>query len=165
MVGPPFVNGLWNDLVAGRDPGSTPAAPVYERGRTVRFVNEGSRDPAPTDSWGRTRILYLQHASDPVTFFSPALLLNRPDWLEPDQRGPDVPERFGWVPLVTMWQVLLDLPAAGSVPEGFGHLFTREANAQAWIDVTRPEPWTASDSDALRRHLRIVDAGPPPTGS
>jgi uncharacterized membrane protein len=164
MVGPPFVNELWNDLVAGRDPGSSPATPVYEAGRTVRFVNEGVRDPIPAEGWGSTRILYVQHASDPVTFFSPDLLLNRPDWLLPDQRGADVPDRFDWVPLVTMWQVLLDLPAAGSVPEGFGHLFTPEANAQAWIDVTRPEPWTATDSDALRRHLRTVDPAPAPTG-
>jgi uncharacterized membrane protein len=164
MVGPPFVNELWNDLVAGRDPGSSPATPVYEAGRTVRFVNEGERDPIPTSDWGRTRILYLQHASDPVTFFSPDLLLNRPDWLLADQRGADVPDRFGWVPLVTMWQVLLDLPAAGSVPEGFGHLFTPEANAQAWIDVTRPEPWTAADSDALRQHLRTADPAPPSVG-
>jgi uncharacterized membrane protein len=164
MVGPPFVNELWNELVAGREPGSSPATPVYERGRTVRFVNEGSRDPVSDDGWGRTRILYLQHASDPVTFFSPDLLLNRPDWLQPDQRGPDVPDRFTWVPLITMWQALLDLPAAGSVPEGFGHLFTSEANAQAWIDVTQPDLWTAEDSDALRRHLRRVDGAPPPTG-
>jgi uncharacterized membrane protein len=164
LVGPPFVNQLWNDLVAGRDPESSPAAPVYERGRTVRFVNEGDRDPALADGWGRTRVLYLQHASDPVTFFSPDLLLDRPDWLLPDQRGADVPDRFTWVPLITMWQVLFDLPAAGSVPEGFGHLFTPEANAQAWIDVTRPEPWTAADSDALRRHLRALDEPPPPIG-
>ena len=163
MVGPPFVNELWNDLVAGRDPGSSPAAPVYEAGRTVRFVNEGVRDPVPAGDWPRTRVLYVQHASDPVTFFSPDLLLNRPDWLLPDQRGADVPDRFDWVPLVTMWQVLLDLPAAGSVPEGFGHLFTREANAQAWIDVTRPEGWNAADSDALRRHLRTTDPAPEPT--
>jgi uncharacterized membrane protein len=157
LVGPPFVNELWNDLVASREPGSSPSAPVLASGRTVRFVNEGARDPVQTDSWGRTRILYLQHASDPVTFFSPDLLLDRPDWLLPGQRGPDVPEGFTWVPLVTMWQVLFDLPAAGSVPDGFGHLFTSEANAQAWIDVTRPEGWTAADSDALRRHLLTVD--------
>jgi uncharacterized membrane protein len=164
LVGPPFVNELWKDLVAGRDPGSSPSAPVYEAGRTVRFANEGVRDPLPAGDWPRTRVLYVQHASDPVTFFSPDLLLNRPDWLLPDQRGADVPDRFSWVPLVTMWQVLFDLPAAGSVPEGFGHLFTREANAQAWIDVTRPEPWTAADSDALRRHLRTADPAEARTG-
>jgi uncharacterized membrane protein len=163
MVGPPFVNELWNDLVADREPGSSPSAPVYERGRTVRFVNEGTRDPLPADSWGGTRVLYLQHASDPVTFFSPDLLLDAPDWLLPGQRGADVPDRFTWVPLVTMWQVLFDLPAAGAVPEGFGHLFTREANAQAWIDVTRPEPWTAADSEALRRHLATTAPNARPT--
>lgn len=161
LVGPPFLNPLRNDLVAARAPGTSPATPVYEGGRTVRFVNEGDRDPVAADEWGPTRVLYLQHASDPVTFFSPDLLLDRPDWLLPDQRGADVPERFTWVPLITMWQVLFDLPAAGSVPEGFGHLFTPEANAQAWIDVTQPEGWTAADSAALRQHLRgLADAAP-----
>lgn len=164
MVGPPFLNGLRNELVAGREPGSSPSAPVYEGGRTVRFVNEGERDPAPAEGWGPTRILYVQHASDPVTFFSPDLLLSRPDWLLPDQRDPDIPDRFDWIPLVTMWQVLVDLVAAGSIPEGFGHLYTPEANAQAWIDVTRPEPWTAADSEALRRHLRLLDPAPAPEG-
>jgi uncharacterized membrane protein len=154
LVGPAFVNPLRNELVEAREPGSSPATPVYGGGRTVRFVNEGDRDPLTDDSWGPTRVLYLQHASDPVTFFSPDLLLDRPDWLLPDQRGTDVPERFDWIPLITMWQVLFDLPAAGGVPEGFGHLFTPEANAQAWIDVTRPEGWTAADSAALRDHLR-----------
>jgi uncharacterized membrane protein len=154
LVGPPFLNPLRADLIAAREAGTSPVTPVYEGGRTVRFVTEGDRDPELGDGWGPTRVLYLQHASDPVTFFSPDLLLSRPDWLLPDQRGVDVPERFTWVPLITMWQVLLDLPAAGSVPEGFGHLFTPEANAQAWIDVTRPEGWTAADSAALRVHLR-----------
>jgi uncharacterized membrane protein len=156
LSGPPFLNPLRNELVASREPGSTPATPVYGQGRTVRFVNEGSRPPSTDEDWGPTRILYLQNATDPVTFFSPDLLLNRPDWLLPDERSPDLPERFDWVPLVTMWQGLLDLPAAGSVPAGFGHLFTIEANAQAWIDVTRPEGWTAADSDALREHLRAI---------
>jgi len=132
LSGPPFLSELRNELIAGWEPGSTPATPIYEQGRTVRFVNEGSRPPVSDESWGPTRILYVQNATDPVTFFSPDLLLNRPDWLLPDQRSPDLPERFDWVPLVTTWQVLLDLPAAGSVPAGFGHLFTTEANAQAW---------------------------------
>jgi uncharacterized membrane protein len=156
MVGPPFVNELWNELVDNRDPGTSPALPVYGQGRTVRFMGESAEAALPADGWGDTRVLYLQHASDPVTFFSPDLLLSRPDWLQPGQRGPDIAERFTWIPLVTMWQVLLDLPAGGSVPEGFGHLFTREANADAWADVTRPDGWTEADRDALHDHLRAT---------
>jgi uncharacterized membrane protein len=158
MVGPPFVNELWNELVDNRDPGTSPSLPVYGQGRTVRFTGESDEGALPADGWGDTRILYLQHASDPVTFFSPDLLLSKPDWLEPDQRGPDIAARFTWIPLVTMWQVLLDLPAGGAVPEGFGHLFTREANARAWAAVTRPDGWTAADGEALHDHLRATYA-------
>ena len=31
---------------------------------------------------------------------------------------------MGWVPLVTMWQVLLDMPGAGNVPAGYGHMYS-----------------------------------------
>ena len=35
---------------------------------------------------------------------------------------------MGWVPLVTMWQVLLDMPGAGNVPTGYGHMYSARAN-------------------------------------
>lgn len=160
MVGPPFVNDLWNELVDDRDPGSSPATPIIEEGQTVRFTNETSAIDTPTAEWGETRILYLQHASDPVVFFRTDLLLEQPDWLREGQRGTEISEGFIWIPFVTQWQLLIDLPAAGSVPEGFGHLYTREANADAWIAVTEPEDWTEADANRLRAHLRSLAAAP-----
>jgi uncharacterized membrane protein len=53
---------------------------------------------------------------------------------------------------------MMDLPAAGSIPEGYGHLYTKQANAEAWIAVTRPEGWTAGDTERLTEFL--VDLGP-----
>lgn len=153
LVGPPFVNELWNELVADRDDGSSPPTPIIEDGRTVRFTNEESALDLPTGEWGDTRIVYLQHASDPVVFFSPSLFLEQPDWLLDGQRGVEISDDFVYFWLVTGWQVLIDLPAAGSVPDGFGHLYTREANAEAWIAVTRPEGWTQSDTTALQAYL------------
>jgi uncharacterized membrane protein len=41
------------------------------------------------------------------------------------------------------------MPAAGSIPEGYGHLYTNQANAQAWIAVTRPEGWSDADTERL----------------
>jgi uncharacterized membrane protein len=158
MVGPPFISGLWTQLVADRDPGSTPATPVYKQGRTVRFTNETSAISIPTGEWGDTRVLYLQNASDPVVFFTPSLLLDQPDWLRDGQRSPDIVEGFVWIPLVTMWQVLMDAAAAGSVPEGYGHLYSKQANADAWIAVIDPDGWTDSDTDRLKKHL--TDLGP-----
>jgi uncharacterized membrane protein len=53
---------------------------------------------------------------------------------------------------------MMDLPAAGSIPEGYGHLYTKQANAEAWIAVTRPEGWTAGATERLTEFL--VDLGP-----
>ncbi len=113
MVGPPFVNDLHARLVSGRDEGSRSTLPVYEGGRTVRFMDESGDLEQTPGPWGPTRVVYLQHASDPVTFFSTDLAFERPAWLRDDERGPDVSERMGWFPVVTMWQVLLDMPGAG----------------------------------------------------
>jgi uncharacterized membrane protein len=159
MVGPPFVNELWNQLVANRDPGSSPSTPVYQGGRTVRFANEGNALALQDDEdkWGETRVVYLQNASDPVVFFSPSLFLNQPDWLLDGQRGAEISDEFHYARLITGWQVMMDLPAAGSVPAGFGHMYTKQANAQAWIAITGPEGWTAAETERLMAFLVHLD--------
>jgi uncharacterized membrane protein len=148
MSGPPFVNDLHTEIVTSRDPGSPEWRPVYADGRTVRFASEeGFADtPGP---WGPTRVVYLQHGSDPVVFFSPSLAWGAPDWLTDGQRPPDVSERMGWFPLVTFWQVALDLPGAGAVPDGFGHMYSKRANAEAWVAVVQPAGWTSERTDEL----------------
>ena len=153
LSGPPFVNELHSDLVADRDDGSPASLPIYENGRTVRFTAEENALDVPTGDWDHTKIIYLQHASDPVVFFSRDLAFGYPDWLLDGQRGPDVSDDMVWIPIVTMWQVALDLPAAGSVPEGFGHLYTKAANTDAWVGLTEPEDWTDADSAALNKFL------------
>ena len=50
---------------------------------------------------------------------------------------------MGWVPLVTMWQVLLDMPGAGDVPTGYGHMYSAHANLLAWAAITQAPSWTA----------------------
>jgi uncharacterized membrane protein len=149
MVGPPFVNELHSRITAQREPGSPAYLPIYEEGRTVRFTAEENglyRGAAP---WGPTRLVYLQHASDPIVFFSPTLAFTSPEWLANGERGPDVSPRMGWFPLVTMWQVLLDLPGAGSIPWGYGHLYTVSANLESWVGVTNPPRWTADKTAHL----------------
>ena len=76
-----------------------------------------------------------------------------PEWLNDGERGPDVSARMGWFPLVTMWQVLLDLPGAGSIPMGFGHLYSATSNLESWVAVTNPPGWTA-EKTATHASLR-----------
>lgn len=153
LTGPPFVNPLWRQLTDDRDPGSPESLPIYEQGRTVRFTAKKNALDEPSGTWGDTKVVYLQHASDPVTFFSPDLALRPPDWLEADQRGPDVSPEMDWVPLVTMWQVLFDLPGAGNVPAGYGHLYTSAEYLSGWIGISRPTGWTEADTAALEEVL------------
>jgi uncharacterized membrane protein len=148
MSGPPFVNDLHTIVETGREPSSPEWLPVYQDGTTVRFMNEeGFAVTAGT--WGSTRVVYLQHGSDPVVFFSPSLAWGAPDWLSETPRAPDVSPRMGWFPLVTMWQVALDLPGAGNVPDGFGHMYSKQANALGWIAVTNPPGWTPEQTKKL----------------
>lgn len=149
MVGPPFVNPLHDDLVAARDEGSSPWSPIVSNGKTVRFTTEINSLVEPSAPWGPTRLVYLQHGSDPVVFFSPDLAWSKPDWLQPGQRAPDVSERMTWFPLVTLWQTLLDLPSAEGVPDGYGHVYSIHANLEAWAAVTQAPGWTPADTDRL----------------
>ena len=153
LTGPPFVNTLWSDLTQNRDAGSPATLPVFEEGRTVRFTARENALDTPSGTWGDTRLVYLQHASDPIVFFSPGLAFNSPEWLEDGQRGPDVSDRMAWVPLVTMWQVFGDLPGAGGVPAGFGHLYTGGEYLDGWVGIAAPEEWTETQNQELSELL------------
>ena len=60
--------------------------PRYDNGRTVRFsqANDAAEIAADTDEppWDGTRVLFIQHPSDPVVWWSPDLMFNRPPWLK-----------------------------------------------------------------------------------
>jgi hypothetical protein len=60
-------------------------------------------------------VLYLQHASDPIVWWSPRLIWDEPDWLG-EPHGQDVLGAMVWIPLVTFWQVAADLPAGHRRP-------------------------------------------------
>ena len=158
LVGPPFISELWRQLVADRQEGTPPWLPVYEGGRTVRFTGEDDALNVPDGDWGPTRIAYLQHASDPVVFFSPDLILTPPAWLEDGQRGPGIAEDFVYVPLVTFWQMAFDLAGAANVPVGWGHMYSPEANGAAWAAVTRPDGWSDAETQRLRDVLADLPA-------
>jgi uncharacterized membrane protein len=147
------VHVLYREFVDGRDAGSPEATPVYRGGRTggrtIRFSNDPQSSIPPADlAWDGSRVLYLQHASDPIVWWSPRLIAHRPDWLD-EPRGDDVVTAMRWIPLVTFWQVGADLPFATEVPTGHGHVCTREY-VDAWAHVLQPPGWTEHDTELLR---------------
>jgi uncharacterized membrane protein len=153
-VGPPQASPLWHALIVRRDPGTTEVQPRYDNGRTVRF----SEAIVPPDNarvaaapWQGTRVLFLQHPSDPVVWWSPDLLFSRPDWLiEP--RGRDRSASMRWYPVVTFWQVSADLTNAVGMPGGHGHNY-RSTILDGWVAVAPPAGWTTADTDRVRAAL------------
>jgi uncharacterized membrane protein len=152
FVGPPYANELYRDFVDDRDPGSPEIEPVYRDGRIVRFATRAEYPKPEGSPWPRSRVLYLQHASDPVTWWNPDLLLSRPDWLE-EERGADVPDSMRWIPLVTFLQVSADFAAAFATEPAHGHNFSGE-HAAAWVELVQPDDWSGEMTEELRRKLR-----------
>ena len=147
FAGPPNFNTLYREFTDGRDEGSREVEPVYRGGRRVRFTNDVVAGVGPA-SWEGTRILYLQHPSDPIVWWFPSLAWDRPDWLA-EPHGRDVLDAMVWIPLVTFWQVTIDLPMAAAVPAGHGHTYTVEF-VDGWAEVLQPPGWTPDKAERLR---------------
>ncbi len=148
LVGPTNANRLWGRLTAERDRGTPEVLPTYRRGQTVRFAAEPSDLDRPA-SWSGSRIVYLQHASDPIVWWSPNLLFNRPDWLK-ERRGGDVLPAIRWYPFVTFLQVTADLQSAYGAPPAHGHRYGR-AMVAAWVAIAAPAGWTPERTEQLTK--------------
>jgi len=150
--GPTFQNTIWTDLTRNRDEGSPEWLPIYDKGENVRFAAKAANLDRPADPWGEPRVVYLQHASDPIAWWSPDLLFTKPDWLR-EPRGYDVSPRTEWIPIVTFLQVSADMAVAVDVPDGHGHVYVRDV-ANAWAAILQPPGWTPAKTDELRLLLR-----------
>lgn len=150
--GPPFKSELWRRITRDRNPGSPHWRPQFRDGRFVRFMNQHGTPEAPDAAWGPMRLLYLQYASDPITFFDYRYAWRRPDWLNPP-RGPDVAPTLRWFPLVTMLQLAVDMAVTTPTPAGFGHVYAPRDYVEAWMTVTEPEGWNAERLQRLKAHL------------
>ncbi|SDK22249.1 alpha/beta hydrolase [Microbulbifer yueqingensis] len=150
-TGPPFRSDTWRAVTAGRDPGSPAWLPMFRGGAVVRFGNHhgGYRGKKP---WGNFRIAYLQHASDPIVFFTPDALLRKPAWME-RPRGPGVSSELQWYPVVTMFQLAADMHA-GVAPMGYGHSYAPSDYILAWLALTEPGGWGKSGLERLKKRLQ-----------
>jgi uncharacterized membrane protein len=150
--GPTFNNTIWTDLTHNRDAGSPEWLPIFDKGENVRFAATADNLGRPPDPWSTPRVVYLQHASDPIAWWNPDLLFTKPDWLR-EPRGYDVSPRMEWIPVVTFLQVSADMAVAVDVPDGHGHVYVRDV-ANAWAAIMQPPGWTPAKTDALRPLLR-----------
>ncbi|RJO78874.1 hypothetical protein D5S18_04145 [Nocardia panacis] len=154
-VGPPNSNRLWQQFVQRRDPGSPEVRPVYADGLVVRFASDSGDLARPSAEWRAPRIAYLQHASDPIVWWSTDLILSQPDWLS-EPRGSDVSTQMRWWPFVTFWQVAADLTNAQGVTDGHGHRYGSLV-LDGWAAIAAPPEWTSAVSDRVRAELEVAE--------
>lgn len=150
--GPPFSTPEWRAATMQRDPGSPEWLPRFGDGSVIRFTNQENALDIPGAVWGPMRIVYLQYASDPISFFSPETLWRKPDWMNAPV-GPDVSPELRWYPVVTFLQLLVDMAVGLSVPIGFGHYFAPEHYIDGWVAVTDPDGLTTETAAPLKDHL------------
>lgn len=157
-TGTPRFTPLWSSLTDSRRQGSPEVAPVIDNGQHIRFATrplELTEDfyGAPFVDWEEPRIVYGQHASDPVVWWSWDLLWQEPDWLR-EQVGRDVSPDLSWAPWVTFWQIASDMPLSLDVAPGHGHEYKDEM-VPLWAGVLGMDPM-ADYSDIIAAIDRFV---------
>lgn len=150
--GPPFESRIWRQVTEARNAGSPAWLPQFRDGSIVRFMNQHGAAVQKGNRWGPMRIVYLQYASDAITFFDYRDLYRRPDWMNAP-RGPDVSPELRWYPVVTMLQLAFDMAVATSTPMGYGHVYAPEHYVDAWMAVTDPPGWSPERIQQLKEYL------------
>jgi uncharacterized membrane protein len=156
-MGTPHFTEPWRTIENTRDKGSPEWQPRYQQGTTVRFAasNADLKILHTQASWKQPRVLYMQHASDPVVWWSYDLLWQKPDWLK-EKRGPDVSPNMQWYPFVTFAQVSVDQFFGVTAPDGHGHNYGKTI-VDAWASVLKPADWTAEKAQRIQA---VIDTYP-----
>lgn len=150
-AGPPFPSDFWNRVQHGRNPDSPWVQPKIGDGSLIRYASHTDDGSAGTAEWGDMRIMFLQYPSDPIVFFDPLSLLRSPAWMrEPPGEGVSPYLRF--MPIVTQFQLALDMALSTNAPAGYGHAYFAGDYIEPWVQVTQPDGWTRADTDRLKAH-------------
>ena len=155
FTGTPGFSQPWGQITAERDEGSPMYLPVYRKGTTVRFAATEEQVQADQSVWTPPRVLYAQHANDPVVWWNPDLIWSEPDWLR-EPRGPGVSPHMSWFPLITFVQVTVDLFVGTSFPNGVGHNYGN-MTVSSWIAVSQIINLDPAATDRLQA---IIDQMP-----
>lgn len=150
--GPPFNTPSWRNATAMRDPGSPAWLPQVRNGEVVRFTSQRNHLAEPSAAWGPYRVVFLQYASDAVSFFDPQALWHRPDWMRAPL-GPDVSPDLAWIPIVSFLQLSFDLMVAVSPPMGHGHVYAFAHYVDAWAGLTEAPGWDSTALAELKRRV------------
>jgi uncharacterized membrane protein len=155
LVGSPNFSQPWGEIASDRAPTSPQWQPVYRDGLQIRFAGVPSDLDKPDGPWGPPRVAYVQHANDPVVWWSPQLLVEQPDWLA-EPPGPGRTPTMRWYPVLTFLQVTVDQFVGVDVPDGQGHNYAG-AMPGVFAAVAPPPDWTAADTARLAALIPTLD--------
>ncbi|WP_421979792.1 alpha/beta hydrolase [Roseibium sp.] len=153
-AGPPFPSDLWNYVQNARNPGTPWVLPEIGDGSLVRYASHYADASEAPAGWGGMRIVFLQYSSDPIVFYDPFSLWRAPPWMN-DPPAPDASEHLTFIPVVTQFQLALDMALAFGAPPGHGHAYYAQDYIEPWVQVTAPEGWTDADTQRLKAHCDL----------
>jgi len=150
-AGPPFPSNFWNYVQNQRAPGSSWVLPTIGDGSLVRYASHVSDASVAQADWGNMRIVFLQYSSDPIVFYEPASLWRAPRWMR-EAPAADMSEHFIFLPIVTQFQLALDMALSFGSPPGHGHAYFATDYIGPWVEVTNPAFWSRADTERLIAH-------------
>lgn len=101
MIGPTYDNPVRQELTRDRVAGSPEWQPEVSAPTGVFFAQDPADLRATPTADAGSRVVYLQNASDPVTWWNPSLLWDEPDWAGPPPAADRSPSFRGWLALGT----------------------------------------------------------------
>jgi len=150
-AGPPFPSRFWNYVQNTRQPGSPWVLPTVGDGSLVRYASHVADVTQAQADWGAMRIVFLQYSSDPIVFYDPRSLWRPPPWMN-EPPAEDVSERLQFIPVVTQFQLAVDMALSFGAPPGHGHSYFARDYIAPWAEVTAPAGWTRADTARLREY-------------
>jgi uncharacterized membrane protein len=150
-AGPPFPSDFWNYVQKSREPDSPWVLPRIRDGSLVRYASHVADASQAESDWGSMRIVFLQYSSDPIVFYDPFSLWRAPPWMK-EPPSEDASTHLTFVPIVTQFQLVLDMALSFDAPPGHGHAYYSQDYIAPWVQVTAPIGWTPEDTERLKAH-------------
>ncbi|CAB4928632.1 MAG: hypothetical protein F2840_00565 [Actinobacteria bacterium] len=147
-IGPPSQSRLWKQWQADRTAGPMWQPVIGDSAIARTYISDVELEQAiPSEG---PVITFSAHPNDPVVYWSPDLLLQKPDWLD-QPLGPGVDPHMRWFPVITYLQVGMDLISGGAPPE-VGHNYAADAGPAIALTVN-PAGWTPAKTQSLVKAL------------
>jgi uncharacterized membrane protein len=153
--GPPFRNTLWRYTIENRNTDSSAWLPRFGDGSFIRVTGRENTLTDQGSSWGPMRIVYIVYPSDAISYFEETMWYRMPEWLDPFNISPAA-THMNWFPLVTIWQVAVDMVLVGETTPGHGHNYEPESYINAWVAVSDPENADPTYIERLGKHLKEI---------